>query len=360
LRKSPFTFKRLERSDLPGVAALINGVIGPGADERYLGWKYLEGITRKTASTVVLVGTRVVGFLGGIPARFLVDGREVIGVEEADSAVVEEYRRIDLGLGVVGFSARSYAEDGIFFTYGVTSKANAELNRTLLGMKEVARIPRLVKVIDIAPFLGKAVPSRCLSTPISRVANAVWFRRPFGTPRIPDGMRLDRLDGFDGRFDEFWERVKGDYRVTLVRDAAYLNWRYAHPANRVYDIFCLEREGTREVYGLLVLGVKREGGILRGQVMEILTPNDGGPEVAGCLAGCAVDHFRRRRVDAVECWMFPHAHQHPGLARKGFVPRGKEHMRLHFRILGGGGGEAEDVLTNSINWRFTMGDSDAG
>jgi hypothetical protein len=41
------------------------------------------------------------------------------------------------------------------------------------------------------------------------------------------GYRVERISHFDERWDAFFQRVSGAYRLLVERDARYLEWRYA-------------------------------------------------------------------------------------------------------------------------------------
>lgn len=60
--------------------------------------------------------------------------------------------------------------------------------------------------------------------------------------RIPAELAVEAVDGFGADVDALFERVAAGPRLTLVKDAPYLNWRYRdHPARHYTLLECRER-----------------------------------------------------------------------------------------------------------------------
>lgn len=94
--------------------------------------------------------------------------------------------------------------------------------------------------------------------------------------------------------------------------------------------------------------------------MDIVAPKERG-WAAKALLHHAMDYFRQRHVDAVECWMSPHGACHSELLRAGFTPRQKEFLCLNFQELNGAKPETgQEVLRDRESWYISLGDSDLG
>ena len=58
-----------------------------------------------------------------------------------------------------------------------------------------------------------------------------------------DALEVRRVDRFDADVDALWDQLKDATGLAIVRDQAYLNWRYADAHDRDYELFeCRERE----------------------------------------------------------------------------------------------------------------------
>lgn len=65
--------------------------------------------------------------------------------------------------------------------------------------------------------------------------------------RARHGHRIQWLTSFDARFDELWERTRGEYNVIGFRTAEFLRWRY--PACEIATL--VRRDGTFLAYAIV-------------------------------------------------------------------------------------------------------------
>ena len=58
----------------------------------------------------------------------------------------------------------------------------------------------------------------------------------------PSDLEVRRVDRFNADADDLWAKVGADFRIAIVRDSRYLNWRYASATDHDYRLFeCRER-----------------------------------------------------------------------------------------------------------------------
>lgn len=355
-----YEFLPLERCHLEQAAAVINRVLSADVDVQYLDWKYFRNPAGKAISIVIVFNGSLVGILAALPIRFFLGQRETLAVEEVDLAILEEHRRLDIYLQMVGAYTRKLIERNIAFTYGVTSVNASQINQTIIGKTEAGKIPRLVRVLKTAPFLRKKLTSTFLADTLSLLADGVLAARFASRPLTAQGMQVSKITRFDGRFDAFWQKTRLDHQVTTVRDSAYLNWRYAESARYQYEIACIEDKESGELAGYLVAGEKEENNLRRGLIMELVSAREQGLMLAVLLQH-AMHYFHTRNVDAVECWMLPQCDAYPVLVKSGFRLRQKEGMSLHFqKVLASGQDAGLKDMHRSENWYISLGDSDLG
>jgi hypothetical protein len=81
-------------------------------------------------------------------------------------------------------------------------------------------------------------------------------------PQSPASHEFAEVDGFDQRFDTFWDELAGRHpeRLLGVRDAAALRWHYAIPAlaGRVWTVVAL-RDGAIRAYCVLKQHFRPDG-----------------------------------------------------------------------------------------------------
>jgi GNAT superfamily N-acetyltransferase len=138
--------------------------------------------------------------------------------------------------------------------------------------------------------------------------------RLLGNPVAVFGARLERLptdhapalleqpfsiretSRFDERIDAFAEEACRPFDVALVRDRAYLNWRYCDAPGRPYRVRLAEQEGC--LLGYAVLRVSGE----RAYIADLLALPDRA-ELVRALVADAIMQARRAGAERIECWL---------------------------------------------------------
>ena len=353
-----YTFRMCRKSDLSQMSELGRQVFGVERDCAYWEWKYFRSPAGKALSPVAIADDRIVGLLGSIPVRFSITGKQVLGGQELDLAILEQYRRFNALFELTALQKKIFLKEGIDFVIGFTLDVSSDLGQTLFQRKKITPIPRLQKVLDLAPLLAKRSPIPVLPGLLSPIANRTLRALSSETMKIPEGMQVGRIDRFDERFDIFWNRIKHDYPIMTVRDAAYLNWRYMDAPQMDYEAFCLERPGSGQILGYMVLGSYKID-YRRGQIYDIVTSKGDGMDGVFALLRHGLDHFRRKGAATVECWMLPHCHVYPALRRLGFLRREQEGRNVILEtIRGDAPTPLEGLLIDRKNWFLSKGDSD--
>lgn len=353
-----YIIRRCEESDVSDVKNLIKEVFEVERTSDYIQWKYFEPPAGKTLSAVVFFNEKLVAFLGAIPIKFSVDGKVTVGVQEVDVGIVEDHRNLAVYLNMVNQEKKALLKDKVDFTYGITVKDTSELNQTLFGKKKISPIPRLIKILDIKPFLERSLLHDKISKILSMVVNALLRIRFSEKALMPKGMHLTQIDRFDDRFEAFWQRIKYDYPIVAVKDPAYLNWRYAKTPHEDYEIICMEQSGSGKIIGLLVLGLRKEE-MIKGSIYEFITHKSEDLSSAACLLRYAIHHFRQNNAALIECWMFSHCHLYPELKKTGFISREKVGFDLSFQHINLQNGNISAAFVEKIrNWNISKGISD--
>lgn len=356
--ENKYTARRCEKGDVCDVKNLIKEVFGVERTRGYIQWKYFASPAGKTLSAVVFSNGKLVAFLGAIPIRFSVDGQESVGVQEVDVGILEDHRNLAVYLNLVNQEKNALLTDNVDFTYGITVKNTSQLNQELFGKKKICPIPRLVKILDVKPFLEEKLFSVKISKPLAMVVNAALGMRFAEKVVIPKGMQLTRIDHFDARFETFWQRIKSDYPIMPVKDPAYLNWRYADTPHADIEIICLEQSESREVIGFIVLGLRKEE-MLKGSLYEFITPKSEDLSSAVCLLRYAIHRFRQNDATLIECWMFSHCHLYSALKKTGFISREKVGFDLSFQQIKRPNDNVSAAFVEKVNnWNISKGISD--
>ena len=341
--------------DLGEIAELLHRLFGGGRTVESLRWKFGGLAGRLAGSAVLTADRRIVGFLGQVPVRAHVMGREIPAAQGSDLGILETHRRLDTFLALVQASLHEMERAGVALAYGV---ANAEAAATaeLLGRKRPAPVPLVVRPLRTDPSLGRG--SRIFARVLSACDGWLERRSLANCPAARDRLQLRRVDRFDERFDRFWQEIMDDYPIMLVRDAAHLNWRYVDSPGVAYERICVESAESGRVEGYAVLSLRPQGRLVRGAMADLVTARHAAPGISGRLIRAAIAWFRAQGADIAEAWAFRHTHLRHSLLGRGFLPRRTGGGGLQASALAPGTGMTPAVAEDAKNWFLSMGDSD--
>jgi hypothetical protein len=339
-------------ADLGDVAELLHRVFGVRQTVESLRWKLTGCAGRLIGSTVLATDRRIVGFLGQIPVRVRLMGRDVLAAQGTDVSILEDYRRIDTYLGMVQASVLAMRAEGVALTYGTANAHIGPVVTQLFGGKRLAPVPLLVRPLsptDASLGWGARMLARVLSASdrLSRGDSA-----PLG-----DRLRIGRFERFDDRFDRFWREIRDDYPVMLARDAAHLNWRYVDAPHVAYERISVE-DAAGQIEGYAVLGLRRRGGRLRGHIADLVTARNGDPRIVSLLIRAAVAWLRAQAADVAEVWAFPHTHLRRALICRGFIPRRTGPGGFQVSAMASATNANPLMAERADHWFLSMGDSD--
>ncbi len=173
-------------------------------------------------------------------------------------------------------------------------------------------------------------------------------------------MVIENITTFGPEFDTFWESVKADFSHILVRDRAFLNWRFAHHPTRRYEIFAARFNGR--LIGFLVGSVTKIENLWWGTIVDLLvadTPE--GKTAAVFLVSAFCREARSRDTALVACLMLKHGPTAKALRRNGFLVCPRRLLPRKFPILlsWNASEPAPAGLFDTASWHITLGDFDA-
>jgi GNAT superfamily N-acetyltransferase len=147
------------------------------------------------------------------------------------------------------------------------------------------------------------------------------LRRPDSKPRTVGGFRIEPLAEFGPEADALWQAAAPGYGSHLVRDAAYLNWRFA-AAPREYRAFGAFAD--RRLAGIAIVGYAYRHGVAGGFLADLIAPPDGRRVTKALL---------RRSLAEVRGGAEAGAHDRQGAAPRGPPRSAAARLALHFRRL---------------------------
>lgn len=171
-----------------------------------------------------------------------------------------------------------------------------------VGVDEVGAFGPLVLPCDCRYVLRHKTLNPLVTGPLNlafkpALACYRWFRA-IGAPRNGK-IRTRSIDRFDERITRFFERVGPEYPIIVVRDEAYLNWRYTTNPSRSYvKLIAEDEEG--DIRGYIVFRANViDTGIREGLLVDYLVRR-GDEAVMRLLLKEAVRYFRQKRCDVIK------------------------------------------------------------
>jgi hypothetical protein len=252
------------------------------------------------------------------------------------------------GTGLVLLRDTTKAVTGAFLS-APNERAKGVFER--FGFRDVTMLESRVQIVRLENVLAGTA-----ARPAARAAGALWSagRRAarWIARRRASAVRVSSLTRFDERFDDLWRRVGPAHGTLTVRDAAFLNWRYAERPDCAYRIGAVEHGGRLE--GYVVCSVRRRQELVFGHVVDYLV-NRADAAARDALFADAAAELAREGVDVTTCYVpGDDAFYREGLRRCGlrFARPRQPVLCLGDRPVDAGAAQVPR------QWFFTRGDSD--
>jgi GNAT superfamily N-acetyltransferase len=241
---------------------------------QYRGFGPLAGVS---ACRVAVGGGQIVGFLGGIPGLYRLDGQEVPGVALALWVVVEELRNSGLGMLLMREVEK---QAGVAVCLGINPKVTRYYTAT--GYNPLAALHRYVCPLDgdgYRQLLNDSPPPGSIERWAAEIGRGLV---EVAEPRSIDGEQLAAV----------WQRGQDRWRLALSRTPEFWTWRYRDAIGFQYHWFGEPGQGGLVARLDRVRGADKPGledkRVLR--IIEILpaaeSPDDGrGSRLSRVLAG---------------------------------------------------------------------------
>jgi GNAT superfamily N-acetyltransferase len=284
--------------DERGLAALWTATFGKPMTEEHWRWK-LQGRPSAIDNVGIAVAAddRPIAQFGGIPcpARVLGAPRDVmIGV---DVMTAPGFRNQGVFTATARSALQRWREAGVALVLGL---ANDRWRRRAdaLGYERLFPLRRFVRILR-----ADRVLARRLGIPLPRPPRlARWWQgaRERSRPTDP-ALVLRSMGAPTAAFDSLWQKVGGEGAITLVRDRAWVMWRYTECPLRVYQLLLAERAGVPAGYA--VFSVVRDPRTTYVTVPEVFAPGD--PEAFRALVQESVARAQREDADTVVTFAVP-------------------------------------------------------
>ena len=308
----------------------------------------MPGRDRLPLRHVILDGDRVAGSLGYLPADFWIKGERVAVRFTHDLLVDPDYR----GQGLAKLVVDNARAQGDFFPGGMWMTDPCYKIHLACGFDDVAAITTHTLALSVSSFVAqkKLSPAKGL---VALTGLSFTCARSLGRAhRVLKRARgaIKSVDRFDAALDSTWARLGASYSITLARDAAYLNWRYADHPHLGYKFAVASRNGHATGF---VVWRPSSVGEKRAVVTDFLVEKGDVATFERLVSHVMVESCRARcdslSVITTQEWATR------TLRSFGFFPRG---ARSTWVIAGWQNRIPKEWLTDHEPWHVVLGDSD--
>jgi hypothetical protein len=270
IREGVFVVRPYDDGDEAGVLSLWQAAFGKEISSSLWRWKYLENPYPVQIALAVGEDGRTLVMYGGIPYRANWEGKTVTITHLMDIMSHPDCRGSGLFVktGMAFFDL--FAGPGrTLFYYGFPGKYHFDIGK---------------KYLAYSGFQGGVAFLMARAGALARKS-----RWPLG--------RIERITEVDDAFDGLWKRSVGDYPLAVIRDAAFLQWRFfEHPLRR-YEMWGYRPYLHRELRAYAVFSVEGE----TARMVDILCPPS--KKAAGDFLARLGRQFDERGIREIQTWL---------------------------------------------------------
>jgi GNAT superfamily N-acetyltransferase len=353
-----WTSTRYTSEDAPALLELMKKVSAEGEPtDAYLEWQTQRGPAGPAIGLVARDNTteRLIAAAAIVPVGMKLSGKPVTAGLALHPLIDPEFEGRGIPLDLLRRLDALAADEKIAFSYAFPDDASFPVMANQGGFKEVASLSLLVRPLNTERLAMKTTGSRVLARTAS-IARMVWRTPPSVRQKEVPGLAIDDVTDFDEPFALFWPRVQHRTPLIVVRDSAYLNWRYTNVPGREYAAFAARSEG--KVRALSVLRATQLGRFSAGLIVDLVVEASGEGRAAGRLL---IDHagayFSDLDLDMLATLSLRHTDEFRLFSASGFRMRPKflEPHPLHFVVRSHA--EEANAAYDLHNWFLTLGDS---
>lgn len=216
-----------------------------------LDWLYLRSPVGRGEAFVLRDEAEAAVGCAGITTRELWSGDRVLRAALLGDLAIDRAHRTGMPALVLQRATKRHVEATYDLCYGFPN-ANAVALHRRIGFHELGVMSRYVRVLRHGGYLarkyGRPNVMRAAGVMVDGAKLGVRLARA-----VPPAIRAELcwLDDFDPRFDELWQRMRGQWGVVGRRDAALLRWRFQRERVR---IAALVERGGKQLLAYAVIG----------------------------------------------------------------------------------------------------------
>ena len=322
--------------------------------ERWIkGWKWIH-IDNPAGTSIIWLaenGSKIVSKYPVILENMKICDKVLKGAQLIDTMTHPQYRRQGICSALGKKALNETINKDIKLAYCFPTPQVYPLHMKS-GWLDVCALQVMIKPLNLKNLIEKYITNKKLPHSILMFVGKLITKVAFRTTKFTEknGVKISKISYFDDRFDDFWDKIKDDYNIIVVRDKRYLNWRYIDAPNAKYTIYAAEK--GKEICGYIVLETAHSNGIMFGYIRDIIAYSNQS-DILHSLISKGEQYFEEEKVDVIFSQMVPNKIYRKALFKNGFI----HYFRSKSRFLAyNASGFSLDVLKNPENWFIQIGD----
>ena len=305
---------------------------------------------------------QVIAFSMSVAIRVSWCGKELPALIGANLVVAPAYRRQGVYRTLSDSGKEKLKERGYRFQCVFPNPKSMPLLARSDKHHLVCQVPLVIHPLNVGELTEMHVSNPLLRWGVNLgwevAGRTLWRERrppPNGLP-----MTIVEETEFDESYDRFWEQVKSKYELLLVRDRAFLQWRFHDIPVRRYQALSARQDA--EILGYIVLRQADVRGTMSGLIADFLVvPGERGNQAGLCLLHEAMQRFRRARLSLSGGLMLPRTQEYAIMRRAGYVsaPKPFAPQSFYLFVRSYSSEPPLSVLTRPESWYVSIADHDA-
>lgn len=177
---------------------------------------------------VLCDGEKIGGFIGNIPVKYIIDGKEQLVCSATSWYVDPEFRGASMRL----INAFKNQDVPLLDTTPIGTVVKILLRKGFKDLNCDWLQKDVIYPINLKAFFGffvdkmadkrKALSLMRILSPLGQMAIKLF--QSFGIRPQKNSYAAVQIAGFDQRYSQLWEKMKCTHRITAIRDSRTLNW----------------------------------------------------------------------------------------------------------------------------------------
>jgi len=285
----------------------------------------------------------------GLPVRYRFPGGEQTAMVLVDIMTDPTFQRQGILTKLGQFTYDTWREAGIPFIVALPNERWGSRTRAL-GWQVIFPLQWLIRPLRPEVDLARRLKMKRVSrlTLLSTIWNAFWQQKIPSDPTV----QIRPVNRAEPAFDILWQACAAEHPISVVRDSAWIRWRYLTPPAFAYHMLLAERSG--QPVGYLVYRLAETAGAKLGFIADLFTPRaEAGARQA--LINHAVALLYRSGAKSVLTLAVPGTWLHVAFKQAGFIlSKGAFEVQLNPLA----SDLPLEIFRNPQHWYLTGGDFD--